>query len=167
MALNPSARNNPAQVAREQEWAYEHKLNGLSVRAIAARSLVDLGYELSKTTVGQRITQECADIVDPLKARHRQAELDRLDELDRRAQQIMDTEHVRWITVYTEDDKTRRELTLDDGPRLAAIETRRKISESRRKLMGTDSPMQIETDGTMRYEVVGVDIAKLTGESRE
>lgn len=164
MASNPSARNNPARVAREQEWAYEHKLNGLSVRAIAARSKADLGYELSKTTVGERITQECADIVDPLKARHRQAELDRLDELDRRAQEVMDTVHYKWVVV---DEDGTREKVEDDAPILAAVDRRIKISESRRKLMGTDSPMQIETDGTMRYEVVGVDIAKLTGQTRE
>lgn len=45
----------------------------------------------------------------------------------------------------------------DDGPVLAAIDRLVKIAESRRKLLGLDSPTKLEASGTIRYEIVGPD----------
>jgi hypothetical protein len=54
----------------------------------------------------------------------------------------------------------------DDGPVLAAIDRLLKISESRRKLLGLDSPVKLEATGTIRYLIEGpdgpIDIGQLT-----
>ena len=62
-----------------------------------------------------------------------------------------------------------RAILLDDGTpaldhsgRLAALQTGLKITESWRKMLGLDAATKVESDVAVRYEVVGVDIDKLT-----
>ncbi|MGH2684167.1 MAG: hypothetical protein ACRDJP_01705 [Actinomycetota bacterium] len=54
------------------------------------------------------------------------------------------------------------EPLTDDGPTLAAIATLRQLSESRRKLLGLDAPTRVESSGTVRFEIAGVDHQDLT-----
>lgn len=69
-------------------------------------------------------------------------ELDRLDYLIAKAMEVLHTEHLahsggRLITL---DDQP----VVDHGPKLAAIREIRALSESRRKLQGTDAPIKHE-----------------------
>jgi hypothetical protein len=52
---------------------------------------------------------------------------------------------------------------LDDAPVLAAVDRLLKVQERRAKLLGLDVPVkrQVEVDGGLRYEVVGVDLDQL------
>lgn len=45
----------------------------------------------------------------------------------------------------------------DDSPVLAAIDRLVKVGESRRKLLGLDSPTKLEASGTIRYVIEGPD----------
>lgn len=56
------------------------------------------------------------------------------------------------------------EPVLDDGPKLQAIGEIRKLLERMAKVVGSDTPVKQELDlgGAVRYEIVGVDMEKLT-----
>ena len=66
-------------------------------------------------------------------------ELERLDDLERRAREVM-----------------------NDGRVLLAIDRLLRIGERRAKLLGLDTPMPAQAGVAVRYEVVGVDIGQLT-----
>jgi hypothetical protein len=44
----------------------------------------------------------------------------------------------------------------DDAPVLNAVDRLVKISESRRKLLGLDAPAKVQSEGTVRYSIDGV-----------
>jgi hypothetical protein len=82
-------------------------------------------------------------------------ELARLDDLLHRAIQVADREHA---VLYQGADTGFK----DDGPVLAAVHTVLKIMQQRARLLGLDAPTRLAIDGAVRYELVGVDVEKLT-----
>jgi hypothetical protein len=54
------------------------------------------------------------------------------------------------------------EVLLDDGPALRAIAELRQLEETIAKLNGTTAPVQAVINGTIHYQVAGVDMEKLT-----
>lgn len=81
----------------------------------------------------------------------RTAELERLEFLRSKAQEVIDRRHyLAYQGVITNIE--------EDGPLLQAIETDRRISESIRKLVGADAPVRTEAviQAVARYEIVGV-----------
>jgi hypothetical protein len=100
----------------------------------------------------QRAIQEL--IAEPAEAA-RQMELEKLDRLERAAMDVLESRH----EVVYKGGTTGIE---DDGPRLAALAELRRLSESRRKLLGLDRPQQVEVSGGVTYEIVGVDPKELT-----
>lgn len=116
MARNPAAKPNPAKVAEQQAEAFKLKLDGATVREIAT------AMGLPKSTVQDRLDAAYDDLVLPLADEARQLELARLD---------------RW--------QWKLEQRLDDGEDpVRVVPVAVKVSESRRKLMGTDAPEKVE-----------------------
>lgn len=89
------------------------------------------------------------------------SEAAQLDDLFVSAMEVLERDHlvVSHGKVITDTDGT---PLLDDGPKLAAIREMRAIRESYRKLLGVDAAQKLNVDGSVRYEVVGVDGADLT-----
>jgi hypothetical protein len=88
---------------------------------------------------------------------YRQEELEHLEMLARKAIEVMEREHFKWIGSGDEGSSER-----DDGPVLAAIESLRRLSERRSRLLGLDAPTRVEAEGSLTVTVVGVDPAELT-----
>lgn len=95
-------------------------------------------------------------------ALYRAEQAERLDEMLREAYAVLGRDHITVSNgriVMAEDGPV-----LDDGPKLAAIRTILDIEARRAKLLGLDTPVkqQIELDGGVRYEIVGVSVEDLT-----
>jgi hypothetical protein len=90
----------------------------------------------------------------------RQQEMDNLDQM---AWHIWDTILLRrhrnagnrLITIVSPDGEEIQ--VIDDAPTLQAIEQLRKISESKRKLLGLDSAERVEHSGIVHFRVMGVE----------
>lgn len=81
----------------------------------------------------------------------RQEELEHLEMLTRKAIEIMEAEHSKWVG--GEDGQS----VPDYGPALQAIEALRRLSERRSKLLGTDAPTKVEADGVLKVIVESTD----------
>lgn len=98
------------------------------------------------------------DTLDELRTR----EFDRLEALGREALRILNTDHyvVSGGTVVTSslgtyDLETPRPL-LDDGPKLQAINTLVKVSESLRRLLGLDVATKVDASVNVQYTIKGI-----------
>ena len=80
----------------------------------------------------------------------------RLDALLQRANEILDAKHV--VVQHGRVVELDGEPLRDRGPELDAIKAILDIESRRAKLDGTDTPVkqQLEVDGGLRYEVVGI-----------
>jgi MoxR-like ATPase len=59
-------------------------------------------------------------------------------------------------------DPVTNELVRDHSGRVAALLAAIRVDESIRKRMGADAPTKVETTGSVKYELVGVDPETLT-----
>jgi transposase len=85
----------------------------------------------------------------------RRLELEKLDALERGALEVIQAQpHVVSGGQVT--------TQADEGLKLQALQTLLRVSESRRKLLGLDSAAKVTLDGGVKYEVVGVDLDKLS-----
>jgi DNA-binding Lrp family transcriptional regulator len=89
-------------------------------------------------------------------------ERDRLNALYRKAEEVSEKPHYQVAHGKVVRDPDTNEPLIDDMPRLAAIARMQAIAESYRKLDGLDQPTKVQQTGTVKYEVVGVDVADLT-----
>lgn len=98
----------------------------------------------------ERRRQAMDDSLDELRTR----EFDRLEALAKEAFKVLHTEHL--VTsggnvVFHQDAPL-----LDDGPKLAAINTLVKVSDSLRKLLGLDAASKVDAAVTVQFTVKGV-----------
>jgi len=84
-------------------------------------------------------------------------ELERMEAMERRALSIIE----RRMKELDELDANARGYA-EDGILMKANDQLLRISESRRKLLGMDSPAQVQLSGGVKYEIVGVDVKDLT-----
>lgn len=94
------------------------------------------------------------DSLDELRTR----EFDRLETLGREALRVLEKDHLvvnAGRVVFFGPDGQERPL-LDDGPKLAAINTLVKVSESLRKLLGLDAPGKVDAAVTVQYTIKGI-----------
>jgi hypothetical protein len=105
-----------------------------------------------------------ADVAGPTVEEARAEMLDRSDLLIREAMGVLERNHVVVSNGRVVAHPDTGEPLLDDGPRLAAIETIRKLDERRSKLLGADAPVRADFGGgvVVRHEVVGLDPEALT-----
>ncbi|WP_033260608.1 hypothetical protein [Amycolatopsis vancoresmycina] len=164
------------EVARRRSQAIALRSQGRTWAAIAD----ELGYS-DKGAACKDVTRaldaerrELAETADL----HRAEQVELLDELTRRAFEILDKDHltvshgrvVRLGQPYVteqgiaEIDQNAGAPVLDDGPKLAAIDRLLRIAERRAKLLGLDLPVKqaIEHTGSVNYLINGVDVSRLT-----
>lgn len=138
-------RYTDAHFAEEQRACYEMRLRGMSIRAIAAAT------GLSVTTAWRRIDCEITETLDPLRAKVRELEIERLDRMQLIVLAVLDREHVvisDGRVVYRTDDDGKRAPVLDSGPALAAIDRLLKIQERRARLLGLDAAVKVDATVT-------------------
>lgn len=140
---------NPDVAARAAQAA-TLRAQSLTYQQIADR----LGYS-SKAKAWEAVQQVLADTVAEPAEAVRTMELEKLDALERKYLEIIDRRHV---VLYQGEDTGHD----DDGPTLTALAGLLRVSESRRKFLGLDSPTRVAVSGGVRYEVVGVDPSDLT-----
>lgn len=119
MARNPASKPNPAKVAQQTADCFRLKLDGLSVREIAA----ELG--LSSSTVQSRLQAAYDDLVLPAADEVRQIELARLDRWQRKLEQRLDDGEAaeRIIPVGLKVQERRSRYLGLDAPEAAIITT--------------------------------------------
>ena len=142
MGSNPHNRVNPAERAKKQVRAYELKLLGHSLRAIA-EIMTGEGTPVSHTAVRDLISQECAERVLPLADEVRKQEIDRFD---------------NWLVRLNEQ--------IEAGNQVArCIEVGVKVSERRAALLGANAPAQAEIHSTVEHKPA--DVLALIEEARQ
>jgi hypothetical protein len=118
----------------------------------------EAGAHRAVAKILKETVQEAADEL-------RKVEVERLDALLQVAWDVMMREHVavsggKVVTVA--DDEGNEVPLRDDGPTLAALDRVIKIADRRAALLGLDAPQKIQSGGTVRYEISGVDLSKIT-----
>lgn len=149
-------------IADAKEFVWRKKLGGYGVREIAAMVSEHLGRPVSRMTVQRWVIEgERACIARTASAQdtHRAVELAKLDEMERRVQEVMDATHYALAAgvvvrgLPASDDELGPPL-LDDEPVLKATAMKLKIMERRARYTGTDAPTQITGDLTVNYRLV-------------
>lgn len=143
-----------------------------------SRTYQEIGDTLgvSRQAAHQMVKRALAAVLEEPAEELRQVELAKLDVLERAVTAVLEREHLmvshgRIVSRRTDQIEQRDgqdvtdidgnpvyiwEELKDDSPVLAAADRLVKISESRRKLMGLDSPVKLAVSGIMRYELDGV-----------
>lgn len=128
MGSRAESRTNPAEQAEKQVVAYELKLKGHSLRAIA-RIMTEQDMKVSHQGVANLIDAECKDRVLPLADAVRKQEIDRFD---------------GWLVKLNEK--------IEAGDQVARnIEVAVKVSERRAALLGANAPVQQEITATVEH----------------
>jgi hypothetical protein len=126
----------------------------LRSRSMSYQQIADqLGITKSQAFDG--VKRAMAEVVAEPAEDARRMELEKLDRLEQAALRVLEADHE---VVY----QGGRTGIPDNGPRLQAVATLQRLSESRRKLLGLDRPQQLEVSGGVTYEIVGVDPKELT-----
>lgn len=139
--------------------ACELRAQGLTYAAIGIKLNLSKGqaYESVQRALRDTLTEPADDV--------RQLELIRLDELSRKAREVMLAKHLvvdKGAVVLWED-----EPLVDDAPVLQAIDRLVKIQERRAKLLGLDSPQRVSIDAQLLGDDIRDLIAALTGDDPE
>jgi hypothetical protein len=149
----------PETAARDARAA-ELRAEGWKLQDIAA----ELGYA-SKTSAIYAIRRVLREMVTGPGEKLVAYEAERLDTLYEAALEVLLRDHVtvshgKVITMVDPETQEEKPL-LDDGPKLAAIDRLVKVRESYRRLLGLDAEKKIAVSGSVKYEVVGVDVEDL------
>jgi hypothetical protein len=117
------------------------------------------GHAPSKQSVWEQWRRALRAIPAPAMAELRAERSEQLAELMRRAQEVMDRDHVAHSNGVVVHDPTTGKPLVDDAPKLAAIREARMIHAQLSVLMGENAPTQqkVTMDATVEYSVVGVD----------
>lgn len=158
--------------AEREARAAELRSTGMTYRTIVAtmkdeRSACS-GYDIKTAHTDVKnamaaVIREAAEDAVQFELDRLDAELERLNTLYAKVEQTMDGEHVtvsQGRVVTTDDGRTvpDHEFVLKCVDRLARIdEQRRRNGESRRRLLGLDQPAKTQVEGSLTYEVVGID----------
>lgn len=133
--------------------ALRMRARGAAFRDIAAQ----LGISVS--TAHDAVQRALAAHSEEPAAQVRALELQRLDALYVRVMEVLDRKHVtvsNGRVVHLGDEPLQ-----DDGPVLAAVDRALKIQARRAALLGLDMPTKVEQSGTLRYEILGVELEAL------
>jgi len=118
----------------------------------------------------KRVMEELRTELDLTRDEIVREELEHLEMLTRTTLEVMSRRHVhvsggkvaRDTIVDPETGEERPgEPLLDDGPTIQAVETLRRLSERRAKLLGIDAPTRIEADGELKVIVEGVNTEEM------
>jgi hypothetical protein len=159
-------RKNPAAVAEagadvEEAWALHLRLNGYTVRQMAARSEDDLGRRLSSTTVQRRLDAARAELREArlrMAGEERDIEIAKLDEAERR--------HLAYFAECYYLDPETQEKKLDEKRALPVEASLARIRDQRSKLLGLDAAVKVDVSGTVEHvDGVSAELARLVAEA--
>lgn len=155
---------NP-RLEREARWCYERRIDRMTVRDIATLSgrpedQGGIGQAMSHATVARRIRHYHATMIELEGETRDEARSRELELLDRAARVVVDltdpidhaaTARNRAIAQHHGHDINDPALIVltDPAVRLRALAEVRAQSESRRKLLGTDAPVETKLDITV------------------
>ncbi|MFI1472047.1 hypothetical protein [Streptomyces wuyuanensis] len=156
------------ETAERQAKAAELRSRGLTYRKIADELGVDVRQAHDDVRAAMRaIVEKPAKDVLAMELARLDSELDKLNALEESVQAVLKRKHFtisHGKIIYLGENPLE-----DDAPILMAVdrlvrieESRRKNGESRRKLLGLDAPVKAQVSGGVTYEIVGVDLGKLT-----
>ena len=141
------------QTAERDAEAARLRSRSMSYRQIAAALGIDVAaaHAAVQRALHDTLAEPAGDV--------RALELEKLDRAERAVLAVLERRH---LTVsHGKVISVGGEPLEDDAPVLAAADRLVRISESRRKLLGLDSPVKVNLSGGVKYEVVGVDAADL------
>ncbi len=134
------------------------RARGLSYPEIARQ----LGYASHSSALAAARRAMAATVAEPA-AEVRAYEVERLNNLERAALEVLERRHVTVshgkVIYHGEGDA--REPLYDDGPVLQAIDRLLRIQERRAKLLGLDAPTRMQV---VTIDAVDAEIARLTAE---
>jgi hypothetical protein len=121
-------------------------------------------YKLSRTRISQIITQVRDAIPERTRTELIQREVEFLDRLSAEVMELWDMRPVP-VTAGKYGDVVRDPETgspvWDHGGRLRALETALGVRKRMADLLGLNAPAKVQSDGTVRYVIEGVDLSKL------
>lgn len=134
-----------AKALREQVWAMECRIQGMTERQIHAAFPLHFGYSVSLTTVHRRLKAERAERVALRDEKREELVQRELDLIDRR---LLNLETI--ATGRQEIEIEGKVILVAHKPeaRIAAENTILRLSAERRKLLGLDAPTEARIEVT-------------------
>lgn len=153
-------RRSPAEKELSQQrkaQVIEWRRDGMTFEEIGRRLNPDA--PLTRQAAHKIYTTALQEIPAQSIGEYRAEQEERLDELRRRAYDVLWREHVTVSQGRVVVDPDTGGPIVDDAPRLRAIETVLKIEERLARLRGIDVPTRAQVEGSLqvRYVVEGVD----------
>lgn len=139
---------NPETAKRDAEAA------SMRSRSMTYQQIAD-ALGINKASAYAAVQRAMAEILTEPAEAARQFELDKLDALERGLLATLERKH--YIVSHGKIVYKGEAALEDDGFVVTASLALLRFSESRRKLLGLDSPTKIETAGEFVYRLVGVD----------
>lgn len=144
---NSAASVQQTTVLHEQEVCLRLHLDGHSIREVARRASLELGYDLNRTTAWRRIEAERQELRDTNREHAEKARDIAVMRMER--QLARTTTMLEAATVREVDGET--VLDVDAYVKLETLALR--IEAERRKLLGLDAPVVAHIDVTHRNAV--------------
>lgn len=121
-------------------------------------------YDLSRTRISQIITQVRDSIPERTRTELIQREVEFLDRLCAEVMELWDMRPTP-VTAGKDGDVVRDPETglavYDHSGRLRALETALGVRRRMADLLGLNAPSKVQSDGTVRYVIEGVDLSKM------
>jgi hypothetical protein len=146
-------------VAQRRDKAVQMRIEGKTWREVA--DALGIGTPQQAEREVARALEQANKRLDQSVGHLRRTEAARLDDLIRKTYAILTKDHllVQGGKVVLDADG---DPMHDDGPKLKAIETIRRLSESRRKLFGLDAPEQHQIAIGVVHTLNGIDLDDLS-----
>lgn len=163
MPMNPKAPHggDGKLVQTVESLELDAKACKLRSRGYSYQQIADELGEGTAQSMYKRVQRSIKRVIQEPAEEVRTFELERLDRMWREVEQILEAEHIviqHGKVVY---DDTGSPLP-DHDPKMRAVASLLKIQERRAKLLGLDAATKTQVSGGVRYEIVGVDMSKLT-----
>lgn len=154
-----SRRMNAEQRAERAAQAYEMRLQGWTIAAIAG----ELG--IAASTTHDLLTEFSAARLDPLVEEYRQLEADRLDDYTRKAYEVLTAHHIVVQHGKVVLDPETGSPLRDHAPKLAALDRLVRVSERRSRLLGLDAVIKADVTVT-HVDPTDLELVQILNEAR-
>lgn len=163
MPMNPKAPHggDGKLVQTIESIETDAKACRLRSKGYTYQQIADELGESGAPAVYRRVQRAISRVIQEPAEEVRTFELDRLDRMWREVEAILEAEHIvvqHGKVVYTNTG----EPLPDHDSKMRAVASLLKIQERRAKLLGLDAATKTQVSGGVKYEIVGVDISKLT-----
>lgn len=143
-SIETAQRDAEAARLRARGWSYQRIADEMGLSQSAA-------HEAVQRALRETVEEPAAEV--------RALEVERLDAMYAAVVEVLERQHVtvsNGRVIYVGDEPLQ-----DDAPVLAAVDRLLKIQARRAALLGLDMPTKVEQSGTLKYEIVGVEMEAL------